>query len=199
MSKGEVIHVSETGAKKAGNLERFDLLPDYPLRALGLTYQGAAYPPATLNGLQYSLLDFWSGVDNDPFTPDVPTLAYAAREAVGLISVHVGDDWVAPEGVTGVAAIPPEPIRLLAEHYGRGARKYEDHNWRKGYAWGLSFAALNRHLSAHRSGEFVDEETGSLHLVAVLWHIFTLLTFTQEYPELDDRWSTVRERGVAHG
>lgn len=108
MSKGETISVSSTGGQKAGNLERYDL-------------------------------------------------------------------------------IPPEPLRQLAEHYGKGAEKYEDHNWAKGYEWGKSFAALNRHLWQFWAGEDVDEETGSNHMVAVAWHAFALLQFMQDHPDFDTR------------
>lgn len=84
--------------------------------------------------------------------------------------------------------IPPRAHRLLAEHYGRGAEKYDDNNWRKGYEWGKSVAALERHLNAFKDNEDYDEETGSLHLVAVAWHAFTLIESYFDYPEFDDRW-----------
>ncbi|AER48014.1 hypothetical protein COURTHOUSE_163 [Mycobacterium phage Courthouse] len=188
MSRGEVIHESSTGAKKAGNLERFDLLPAYPLQALARFYDGRTLSKGTLDRLGHYLWQFWDGVDD---IDGIHPLVHAAHEVIELILAEGGDTWRAPEGATGFARIAPEAIRLLAEHYGRGARKYADHNWRLAYKWGLSFAALNRHLNQHRAGEVIDEETGSLHLVAVLWHIFTLLTFTNERPEFDDRWSTI--------
>jgi hypothetical protein len=94
--------------------------------------------------------------------------------------------------------VPSRPLRLLAEHYGRGARKYERvgpvDNWRLGYPYSSSIAALHRHLNAFTSGEDIDEETGSHHLVAVAWHAFTMLEFigTPGFPELfDDRQDTV--------
>ncbi len=193
MSAGEVIHTSDTGGQKAGNLERYDLIPTFPLLELARLYSGPPQPPASIAGLNYELWNFWDGRDVDPFV-DLHPLTFVAHEAIELIRLHVGDTWRPDPGATGFERIPPGPIRLLAEHFGRGARKYADHNWRRGYPWGLSYAALNRHLGAHRSGEFIDQETGSLHLVAVLWHAFTLLTFTQEHPELDDRWSTVSKK-----
>ena len=73
--------------------------------------------------------------------------------------------------------IPNEFERALARHYGVGATKYEDRNWEKGYKWSLSVAALRRHLSAWLSGESVDPETGSNHLIAVAWHAIALFTF----------------------
>jgi len=70
--------------------------------------------------------------------------------------------------------IPRDFLWALAEHYGRGARKYEDRNWEKGYRWSLSVDALDRHLSLWLLGEDNDPETGSSHLVAVAWHAVAL-------------------------
>lgn len=73
--------------------------------------------------------------------------------------------------------IPQDALWALAEHFGQGAKKYEDRNWERGYDWALSQAALMRHLSAYLQGEDYDEETGSLHITAVTWHALALLTF----------------------
>lgn len=98
--------------------------------------------------------------------------------------------------------IPPRVLKLLAEHYGKGAEKYEAiervepfegpaiDNWRLGYPFSSSIAALHRHLNAWTSGEDIDEELGNNHLVAVMWHCATLLEFqmTPGYSEaFDDR------------
>lgn len=86
--------------------------------------------------------------------------------------------------------IPVGPLTALAEHYGRGALKYEDRNWEKGYPWSLSYAALLRHLTAWWEGEDDDPETGSSHLAAVAWHAFALLEFIESHPEKDNRPNT---------
>jgi hypothetical protein len=85
--------------------------------------------------------------------------------------------------------LPPGPLHAVAEHYGRGAEKYEDRNWEKGYDWGLSFAALNRHLWAMWNGEWIDEETGSPHLAAVVFHAFALMEFHDKGLGTDSRSS----------
>lgn len=87
--------------------------------------------------------------------------------------------------------IPVEPLRELARHYGRGARKYADDNWRLGYDWHLSYDALQRHASAFWGGEDIDEETGSHHLTAVAWHAFTLYWFSLHRKDKDDRPNSV--------
>lgn len=48
--------------------------------------------------------------------------------------------------------IPVGPLRELAVHFGRGARKYDDHQWRKGYEWSKSIGALERHLKLFELG-----------------------------------------------
>ena len=84
--------------------------------------------------------------------------------------------------------IPIGPLAALARHYGRGADKYDDHNWRRGYSWSLSYAALQRHATAFWGGEDVDSETGSPHLAAVAFHAFALMEWMTTHPELDDRY-----------
>ena len=93
--------------------------------------------------------------------------------------------------------IPEDVMWLLAEHYGRGAQKYAARNWEKGYDWGLSYAALRRHLALFWEGEdfdldpalypegMTDEQIAdlpdnekALHIVAALWHCACLTAFS---------------------
>jgi hypothetical protein len=83
--------------------------------------------------------------------------------------------------------IPAGPLTQLAEHYGRGAEKYEDRNWERGYEWSKTFAALQRHAWAAWGGEDIDPGTGSPHMVAVAWHALAWLEFMSTHPEFDDR------------
>lgn len=108
MSDNETIHISATGGKKAGNLERYDL-------------------------------------------------------------------------------IPTEPWRMLAKHFGVGSLKYDDDNWRKGYDWRLSYAALQRHINQFWAGEDIDDETGSPHVIAAAWHCVVLAWFMEHRREFDTR------------
>lgn len=86
--------------------------------------------------------------------------------------------------------IPAEPLRLLAKHFGTGAKKYAARNWEGGYEWSKSFAALNRHLWQFWAGEDIDPETGSPHMVAVMWHAAALTEYMSTHPEFDDRPSS---------
>lgn len=83
--------------------------------------------------------------------------------------------------------IPAEPLRLLAEHFGKGALKYDENNWRKGYKWSWSFGAMMRHAWAFWRGEDIDKETGTPHIIAVAWHAFALAEFMRTHPDKDDR------------
>lgn len=85
------------------------------------------------------------------------------------------------------ALLPGDVLWQIAEHYGKGAKKYEDRNWERGYAWSLSFDALNRHLWAWWGGEDRDPETGSLHIVAVAWHAIALAAYQIRGIGTDDR------------
>lgn len=83
--------------------------------------------------------------------------------------------------------IPVDPLWQVARVYGRGAEKYADRNWERGYAWSLSYGALQRHANAFWMGEEIDPETGLPHLAHVVWHCFTLMQFAQHYRQFDDR------------
>jgi hypothetical protein len=113
--------------------------------------------------------------------------------------------------------IPVFPYQKLAEHFGKGALKYAEHQWRKGYEWSKSYSAIHRHLTAFWAGYDYDvcsnepdaclheppkgakprddfepdtcyNHTGSHHLDAVMWHSFVLREFAEFYPEHDDRF-----------
>lgn len=83
--------------------------------------------------------------------------------------------------------IPAGPLWEVAEHYGRGAEKYADRNWERGYEWSKSFQSLQRHAWSFWNGETHDPETGSPHMAAVVFHALALLEFQQTHPEFDDR------------
>lgn len=87
--------------------------------------------------------------------------------------------------------IPPDVMWELAEHYSKGEVKYpgdkDGPNWQKGFPWSLSVAALLRHLYLFLKGEDYDQETGSSHLIAVIWHAVALRWFQLHNKGTDDR------------
>ena len=141
-------------------------------------------------------------------TCEIPVIKYPSFEPVvqedkchndsgeGSCKCHNSDEDRITNPVTGgqkgrklarFDLVPAIPLYRLAEHYGRGARKYEDRNWERGYEWSLSFGAMMRHAWAWWHGEELDEDTGSHHLDAVSFHAFALREFIETHPELDDR------------
>lgn len=83
--------------------------------------------------------------------------------------------------------IPAGPLRLVAEHYGIGAEKYDDRNWERGYEWSKSFGAMMRHAWAFWAGEDLDPESSSPHMAAVCFHALALMEFAEAHPDFDDR------------
>lgn len=83
--------------------------------------------------------------------------------------------------------IPSECLEELANVYGKGALKYSDHNWTKGYKWGYSFGAMMRHAWAFWRGENNDKESGLPHLAHAAWHCMTLMWYSKHGKGTDDR------------
>jgi hypothetical protein len=104
---------------------------------------------------------------------------------IRTVSPTGGEKGVKPERFD---LIPVEALSVIAQLYGRGAEKYAAHNWRKGYEWSKSYAALQRHASAFWKGEDIDPEMQLPHMAAVAFHALTLITFMQEQVEFDDRY-----------
>jgi len=96
-----------------------------------------------------------------------------------------GEKGVKPERYD---LIPVEAMAKVAQLYGFGAKKYAEHNWRKGYEWSKSYAALQRHSNEFWKGVDLDPETGLPHLAAVVFHSLTLMTFMDEFPQFDNRF-----------
>ena len=94
-----------------------------------------------------------------------------------------------------MSLMPMKALMQVAEVYGYGAMKYDNEhghrsNWRRGYDWNLSFDAAQRHMTAFWDGEDLDPESGHPHLAHAVFHMLALMTFTEEYPEGDNRWNS---------
>src|SRR2546428_4166788 len=84
-----------------------------------------------------------------------------ARTARDITARMVGDELRIKNAATGgeknmkdsqLSAAPAEAMIALGRVYGFGARKYARHNFRKGYAWSLSYDAMQRHIEASLAG-----------------------------------------------
>jgi hypothetical protein len=83
--------------------------------------------------------------------------------------------------------IPPDAIEEIAKIFGWGTCKYADRNWERGYKWGLSFAAMIRHMMAFWRREDFDEQSGMRHMAHAVWHGLVLLTFSMRNIGTDSR------------
>jgi len=163
--------------------EQRDLMPpiDDPSGGTGETYEAAAREKVI------------------PLSPLEARAAFINRfyELTGTKPAQGGDIQIVNEATGGEKGMKPErfdlipalPLLQLAEVYGRSVKpfgRYEVNNWRRGYSWSLSYAAMQRHANAFWSGQDKDV-SGCYHLAHVAWHAFALLEFIRTHPELDDR------------
>jgi hypothetical protein len=83
--------------------------------------------------------------------------------------------------------IPPDSLEEVAKIFGWGTCKYADRNWERGYKWGLSYAAMMRHMMAFWRREDFDDESGLRHMAHAVWHGLVLLTFSMRQIGTDSR------------
>lgn len=195
-------------------------------RAEAATAEALGIPVVLAEGLGEVTVD---GSTGDPVVvaPAPVSVALTVDNTSGLGTYNVGGEGeVRLVSATGgekgskLAAfdqISPVIEWELAEHFGKGARKYAAHNFRNGYAWSLSYSALRRHLAEFWSGKEWDvcpadhhgcryeegvtyaetehgetcyNHTGSRVIVAVIWHAMVLAEFSRfaKFKEYDDRY-----------
>jgi hypothetical protein len=149
-----------TGGMKGSKPVRFDLIP-----AQFETQMRRVRENRSDLGMEIRdrFEQFWEGLRS----PEA--LLVVAHMAEGAIGGGVASAW------------------HIATVYGRGAQKYDDNNWHKGYRWSLSYAAALRHLGAIERGEMIDPEMQVPHWACIWWHAATLWTFATEGLGTDDR------------
>ena len=96
------------------------------------------------------------------------------------------------EGKSPMHLLPMWVLEEIAEHYGRGAKKYSDWNWLQGGSTNVCFGAMLRHISAWQQGEDLDD-LGSHHMAAVAWNAIALLHGYRTGVDRDDRPKIRRE------
>lgn len=91
--------------------------------------------------------------------------------------------------------ILPEFEEAIAEILTFGADKYGPHSWRTvPDAKERYYAALIRHVNAHRKGERYDPETGKLHLAHASCNMYflTQLALEEEKDQLALKFNDIR-------
>ena len=73
-------------------------------------------------------------------------------------------------------------VEKVVEVYTMGAKKYEDHNWKKVSAERY-YGAFMRHFSTIRTGERYDSEFGCLHIHQAIWNILALIYLDNQIPD----------------
>lgn len=191
------------------------LLPDWKV-SKGAQAELAAARAIGVRVAEYALGQPFTAPEVQPHTPeaerpgdrDSASPAPRSGEEVRYTSATGGQKGAK---LAAFDQISPEIEWELAEHFGKGARKYEAHNFRRGYPWSFSYSALRRHLSDFWRGKrfdscppdgrgcrFEDGEayepgtcynhTGSREIICVLWHAMTLAEFELHREEYDDRY-----------
>lgn len=87
--------------------------------------------------------------------------------------------------------LSPIALMEIGKVLTQGAKKYEDHNWRKGFKWSRLLGAALRHLMAFIGGQDKDPETGLSHLAHLGCCVLFLLEHEVTHKELDDRYKII--------
>ena len=99
-----------------------------------------------------------------------------------------------PEGTKHDTGKPPMSLLSgvalaeIAKVLDFGQKKYDSHNWRKGFAWSRPASAALRHLFAWIGGEDKDPESGLSHLGHCACCLMFLLEFEVKGIGTDDRY-----------
>lgn len=167
-------------------------LDELPLRVRKFLYHqpwNAASSHRKVNSLTEMADDLLAGTEEGPpigrfHLDDSPTFSGRSETRVVVNPTTGGQKGTKPERYS---LLPTGPLAEVARVYHYGAGKYDDHNWRKGYAWSLSFDALQRHAQTFWGGETRDPESGLHHLAHAVFHCLTLIEWDHTHRELDDR------------
>ncbi len=111
------------------------------------------------------------------------------RDDVVAEALRAGKPIKADAGKPRPSLIPPGPLLDIAAVMAFGAKKYDDHNWLKGFPHSRIKDALDRHLLLHWSGEELDEESGLPHLAHAGCCLLMLAEYNRDpaFASLDDR------------
>lgn len=91
-------------------------------------------------------------------------------------------------GKPQVSLVPQEALLGCARIMTHGAKKYDAHNWCKGFSFSKLYDAIFRHLISSVLGEDIDPDSKEDPLLHIMADAGMLYEIKRYYPELDDRW-----------
>lgn len=151
-----------SGMKHDSDKCRLDLLPgDAISAAMSLEAPSTVFNPIDIF-IDLTTMDSYDG----DLTLLLSELTQLVLQQLSWDLVGKRDEW---------AAI--NQVGLVMTH---GARKYADHNWRKGIHYSRIKGACLRHLLAYAQGEAMDPESGLPHLAHLACELLFILQFEIE-------------------
>jgi hypothetical protein len=90
------------------------------------------------------------------------------------------------EGKPMMSLLPPYALEEVAKVLTYGSQKYAKWNWMHGLPFTEILDSCERHISAWKKGEDIDE-SGCLHIAHAACNLLMLLELAKLRPDLDDR------------
>lgn len=91
------------------------------------------------------------------------------------------------EGKIRYDLLPIECLKRLAEHYTKGAKKYDDNNWKKGIPTKRFIESTWRHWGQYLLGRVFPEDEAYIeedHLSAIVFNVFGIMFNEESNPGL---------------
>src|SRR5579872_3220803 len=82
------------------------------------------------------------------------------------------------EGKGRYDLVPSRALRRIAQLYERGAKKYDENNWRKGMPFRRVIDSMIRHAEQYKDGKVLAPDVED-HLAAVAWNAITLMEYEE--------------------
>jgi hypothetical protein len=111
-----------------------------------------------------------------------------SKDALPYVSKNLLEARKDDDSKTRMDLLPFAAVEKVAEVFSYGAKKYADHNYRKGMRHGRLLAAALRHLFAWARNQDTDDESGHNHLAHACCCILMLLDAQIHGLGTDDRW-----------
>lgn len=117
-----------------------------------------------------------------------PCIHPVKANVVALTEITASSGTKYDAGKPDVSLLSSIAVLKIAEVMTFGKKKYDAHNWRKGFPYSRLLSAALRHVFAYVGGETLDPESGISHLAHACCCLMMVLEFEKTKPELDDRY-----------